>query len=195
MRSDVTIYFIRHGETDWNAQSRYQGQADIPMNAFGRAQARRNGEALRARLPDIASACYVASPLLRARETMEIVRGEIGLDPASYNLDDRLKELHYGHWQGIFAADLPVIDAPGIKERTQDTFRWRPHGGESYADLMARAVAWLDGVASDTVVAAHGGVSRVLRGHLYGIEPALVPELAVPQDRVLLLRRDGMEWL
>ncbi len=75
MRADVTIYFIRHGETDWNAQSRYQGQADVPMNETGRAQARRNGEALRALLPASAAAAYVASPLLRARETMEIVRG------------------------------------------------------------------------------------------------------------------------
>ncbi len=195
MRADVTIYFVRHGETDWNAQSRYQGQADIPMNAVGRVQARRNGEALRTLLPRLAGAHYVASPLLRARETMEIVRGAMGLDPAAYALDDRLKELHYGHWQGVFAADLHGVDAAGMIERAQDTFRWRPRGGESYADLMARSVAWLNDVAGDTVVAAHGGVSRVLRGHLYGLEPALIPELAVPQDRILVLRRDGMSWL
>lgn len=195
MRSDVTIYFIRHGETDWNAQSRYQGQADIPMNALGRDQARRNGKALRALLPGIAEARFVASPLLRARETMQIVRAELGLDPAAYALDDRLKELHYGHWQGVFATDLPHVDAAGVEQRAQDTFRWRPQGGESYADLMARSVAWLDDVPGDTVVAAHGGVSRVLRGHLYGLDTALVPELPVPQDRILLLRRDGIEWL
>lgn len=195
MRADVTIYFIRHGETDWNAQSRYQGQADIPMNEVGRAQAQRNGEALRALLPDIAECSYVASPLLRARETMEIVRGAMGLEPAAYALDERLKELHYGHWQGIFATDLPAIDAPGIAARSRDTFRWRPQGGESYEDLMARSVAWLAGVARDTVVAAHGGVSRVLRGHLYGLDQSAVPELAVPQDKVLVLRRDGMHWL
>ena len=72
MRADVTIYFIRHGETDWNAQARYQGQADVPMNETGRTQARRNGETLRRLLPDIASADFVASPLARARETMRI---------------------------------------------------------------------------------------------------------------------------
>ena len=79
MRPDVTIYFIRHGETEWNAEARYQGQADIPMNARGRAQANRNGESLRPLLPAIATADYVASPLPRARETMEIVRGVMGL--------------------------------------------------------------------------------------------------------------------
>jgi broad specificity phosphatase PhoE len=195
MRDDVTIYFIRHGETDWNVQSRYQGQADVPMNDNGRAQARRNGEALRALLPEIAGARYVASPLARTRETMEIARGALGLDRGAYEIDDRLKEIHYGHWQGIFAADLPGVDAAGVAERETDTFRWRPRGGESYADLMVRSVAWLNDVDADTVVAAHGGVSRVLRGHLYGIDSALVPELPVPQDRILVLRRDGMHWL
>jgi probable phosphoglycerate mutase len=195
MRADLTIYFVRHGETDWNAQSRYQGQADVPMNDLGRRQARRNGDALRALLPHIAHCRYVASPLLRARETMEIVRGAMGLDPRAYALDDRLKEIHYGDWQGIFAADLPGIDAAGLQARSRDTFRWRPQGGESYEDLMSRAVAWLGDVTDDTVVAAHGGISRVLRGHMYRCEPASVPDLPVPQDQVLVLRRDGMEWL
>ena len=195
MRTGVTIYFIRHGETDWNAQSRYQGQADVPMNETGRAQARRNGEALRALVPEIGGVHYVASPLLRARETMEILRTEMGLEPRDYALDERLKEIHYGHWQGIFANDLPQIDAPGIAERSRDTFRWRPKGGESYEDLMVRSVDWLGDVTADTVVAGHGGVSRVLRGHLYGLDAALVPELPVPQDRILVLRRDGMEWI
>jgi probable phosphoglycerate mutase len=195
MRAGVTIYFIRHGETDWNAQSRYQGQADVPMNETGRAQARRNGEALKALLPAIAEHSYVASPLARARDTMEIARAAMGLDPSAYTLDDRLKEIHYGHWQGTFAADLPEVDAAGVQARALDTFRWRPRGGESYQDLMARAVAWLGEVDRDTVVSAHGGISRVLRGHLYGVDPAEIPQLPVPQDRVLILRREGMEWL
>jgi broad specificity phosphatase PhoE len=195
MRTDITIYFIRHGETDWNAQSRYQGQADVPMNENGRAQARRNGEALRARLPGIAHYTYVASPLLRARETMEIVRGAMGLEPRAYAIDERLKEIHYGHWQGILAEDLPGVDAPGLEERALDTFRWRPRGGESYEDLMVRSVGWLRDLTGDTVVAGHGGISRVLRGHLYKLDSATVPELAVPQDRILVLRRDSMDWL
>jgi len=60
---------------------------------------------------------------------------------------------------------------------------------------MVRSVDWLGDVLHDTVVAAHGGISRVLRGYLYGLDAAEVPELAVPQDRVLILRRDGMDWL
>lgn len=195
MRAGVTIYFIRHGETGWNAQSRYQGQADIPMNATGRVQARRNGEVLRGLLPAIARCRFIASPLSRARATMEIVRTAMGLPPRDYDLDDRLKEINYGAWQGVFAADLPTVDPQGLAARAKNAFHWRPEGGESYADLMARAVDWLEEIEEDAVVAAHGGISRVLRGHLYGIDTAAVPELPVPQDRILVLRRDGMEWL
>ncbi len=195
MRADVTIYFIRHGETDWNAQMRYQGQADIAMNETGRAQARRNGEALRTLLPDIAAADFVSSPLGRSRETMQIVREILGLAPDDFSVDDRLTEAHYGSWQGTLLSDLPNLDAEGIEARTRDPFRWRPRGGESYEDLMARAVPWLDSIKRDTVVVSHGGVSRVLRGHILGLEPTTVPGLDVPQDRILVLRRDGIDWL
>lgn len=195
MRPDVTIYFIRHGETDWNAQSRYQGQADIPINEKGRAQAKRNGERLRRLLPRIAEVDYIASPLGRARETMQIVRTELGLDPSDFHLEDRLKEVHYGDWQGTLLSDLSDIDAEGLKARADDPFRWRPPGGESYQDLMARTVPWLLEMERDAVVVSHGGVSRVLRGHLLKLEPSEVPLLDVPQDRVLILRRDAIDWL
>jgi len=195
MRADVTIYFIRHGETDWNAEARYQGQADVPMNEKGRAQAQRNGEALRPFLPGIARADFVASPLQRACETMEIVRAALGLDPKEFRIDARLKEAHYGDWQGTLATDLPNLDAEGMRARTRDPFRWRPQGGESYEDLMARTLPWLEAIARDTVVVSHGGVSRVLRGHILGLDLKSVPRLDVPQDRVLVLRHGGAEWL
>ncbi len=195
MHADATIYFIRHGETDWNAEERYQGQADIALNDRGRAQAKRNGEALRALLPRIAEADFVASPMHRARETMAIVRAALGLEPETFRIDERLKEAHYGDWQGTLLADLPRVDAQGIAARSRDPFRWRPKGGESYQDLMARTVPWLNGVTRDSVVVSHGGVSRVLRGHILGLDVATVPGLEVPQDRVLVLRRDGIDWL
>ena len=75
LKPGVTLYFVRHGETDWNAAKRYQGRRDIPLNATGRAQARRNGRVLADLLGSRAAALdHVASPLRRARETMEILR-------------------------------------------------------------------------------------------------------------------------
>lgn len=195
MRAGVTLYFIRHGETHWNAEARYQGQADVPMNDTGRAQARRNGEALRPFLPDLAQADFLASPLERARETMVIVRDALGLVPGDFQIDDRLMEAHYGFWQGTLATDLPNVDADGLAARMKDPYRWRPQGGESYEDLMARTRAWLEGVERDCVVVSHGGVSRTLRGHVLGLDVATVPLLDMPQDRVLILRRGASEWV
>jgi broad specificity phosphatase PhoE len=80
MLSNVTIYFIRHGETDWNKIQRYQGQTDIPLNDTGRAQAARNGRVLGEVIgAGKAQVDFVASPLERATETMEIVRANMGL--------------------------------------------------------------------------------------------------------------------
>lgn len=191
----ATIYLIRHGETDWNRDRRYQGQRDIPLNDKGRTQAKRNGTVLRALLPDIATADFVSSPLGRARETMELVRRELGLPPERYAIDDRIKELNYGHWEGMLQDDLALIDPHGLAKRSVDPFRWRPDNGESYADLLARVVEWQAGVSRDTVVASHGGVSRCLRAHLLGLDPSLIPDLESPQDRVLVITAGEMSWL
>jgi broad specificity phosphatase PhoE len=195
MRDTVTLYIIRHGETDWNAELRYQGQRDVPLNDKGRSQAQRNGRALASLMPRIGSADFVSSPLGRARDTMRIVRRELGLDPQEFQLDARLQELSYGAWEGQLQSTLAEVDPQGWSERLKDPFRWRPAGGESYADLQERIAHWVDGLERDTVAASHGGVSRCLRGHVLGLDPLTVPELESPQDRILVLTRQGMRWL
>ncbi len=195
MQHGITVYCIRHGQTDWNAQSRYQGQADIAINEIGREQARRNGEALRAFLPGIAAAHFVSSPLSRARETMRIVRGTLGLAANEYATDERLLEVHYGAWQGQLLETLKKSDAEALAARRADPFRFRPPGGESYADLMKRTRDWLTTLTRDTVVATHGGITRTLRAHLLDLDPDKILELEVPQDRVLILNRGKMKWL
>ena len=108
LKPGVTLYFVRHGETDWNRAQRYQGQKDIPLNALGRSQAVGNGRTLVGTLGAAAAAIdYVASPLLRARETMELMRAELGLPALGYRTDDRLREIHYGYWEGELWHELP----------------------------------------------------------------------------------------
>lgn len=195
MQKGIIVYCIRHGQTDWNAQSRYQGQEDIAINEFGREQARRNGEALRAFLPKIAAAHFVSSPLSRARETMRIIRQSLGLAVEEYATDDRLLEVHYGAWQGQLLETLKSTDAEALAARRADPFHFRPPGGESYSDLLQRTCDWLSTLKGDTVVATHGGITRTLRAHLLGLDPGKILDLEVPQDRVLIIREGEMRWL
>ena len=195
LRKDVTVYFVRHGETDWNAAYRYQGQRDIPLNDKGRGQARRTGETLLLTLGDLKRLDYVSSPLSRARETMQIMRRVMGLPEHDFRFDNLLKEVHYGNWEGRLASDLEIQDPEGVAARNRDPYGWRPIGGESYADMMIRTDAWLSSITRDTIVTSHGGVSRTVRGRVLDLPSAEILRLEVPQDRVLVLRDGTMRWL
>lgn len=196
LKPGVTLYYVRHGETDWNRAQRYQGQRDIPLNATGRGQAQRNGRTLVAALgATVATIDYVASPLHRARETMEIMRRELAIPVDGYRIDPRLSEVHYGHWEGEFWNELHLRDPAGFAAREADKWSWRPRGGESYRDLSGRVAGWLAGVERDAVVVAHGGVMRVLRGLILELEPAQMFALDVPQDKVLVVESGRAHWL
>jgi broad specificity phosphatase PhoE len=195
LKPGVTLYFVRHGETDWNAARRYQGRRDIPLNATGRAQARRNGRALADLVASRAATLdHVASPLGRARETMEIMRVELGLDPQGYRTDERLSEIDYGHWEGRLWTELAQTDPAGFAARQADTWSWQPIGGESYRMLSDRVSRWLADIQGDTVVASHGGVSKALRGLVLQLTSAEIPHLDVPQDKVLLVSAGSIDW-
>jgi probable phosphoglycerate mutase len=162
-----TIYFIRHGETDWNAEARLQGQRDVPLNDRGRVQAEAAAAQLAALVPDPVALHYVASPLGRTRETMERLRAALGLDAAAYQVDDRLKELTFGGWEGLTWKEVRARDPRGAAARERDKWGFVPPGGESYADLLQRIAPVFDAMVSDTVVVSHGGVARAalaLRG-------------------------------
>jgi probable phosphoglycerate mutase len=160
------LYYVRHGETDFNVEARLQGRRDTVLNARGREQAKESGELLRDLFArdhrEPSDFDYVASPLKRARETMEILRATLGLDPQTYRIDDRLMEISYGDWEGL---TLPEIEArtPGIlAERERDKWDFAPPGGESYRTLSNRINEWYASLTRDTVVAAHGGGVRAL---------------------------------
>jgi broad specificity phosphatase PhoE len=168
------LYYVRHGQTDWNRERRLQGQHDIPLNALGRMQAIQCGAILReifareGRRPD--GFDYFASPLGRARVSMELLRAELGLNPQAYRTDVRLLEMSFGRWEGYTAAELEINEAEAIAARERDKWNFALPGGESYARLLTRVRGWYETVARDTVVSAHGGVARALIAHL-GILP------------------------
>jgi broad specificity phosphatase PhoE len=170
------LYFVRHGETDWNRERRLQGQHDIPLNPLGRTQAQRCGALLRELLAKGGLAFsdydYVASPLGRARETMEIMRGVMGLDPSAYRTDARLMEMSFGRWEGFTYAELQAREAQALAARERDKWGFVLPGGESYAQLEKRVQVWYEGIACATVVSAHGGVCRALMALLEVVQPS-----------------------
>jgi broad specificity phosphatase PhoE len=168
------LYFVRHGETDWNAERRLQGQRDVPLNALGRKQAVRCGELLRDLLAVSGATpqqfAFTSSPLSRASETMEILRTGLGVAPADYAIDARLAELSFGRWEGLTYKEVRALDRSVLATRERDKWNFQPPGGESYAQLLVRVREWHDSVLGDAVVTAHGGVARVLLV-LYGLKP------------------------
>ncbi len=190
-----TIYFLHHGQTDWNVAFRLQGQKDIPINATGREQAARNGKALANLLDDPSRFRYIASPLGRTRETMNIVRRELGLPLHGYEVDDRIKEISFGHWETHTFDELRETVSDEVGKRYADKWNFAAPQGESYQMLLNRVNSWLPYVTEDSVVVCHGGVLRVLEHHLNGTPVEDVVNLTIPQDRIY--KWDGVraDWV
>jgi probable phosphoglycerate mutase len=173
------LYFIRHGETDWNAARRLQGRNDVPLNALGRRQAAQCGELLGKLFAASGTSAqdfsFTSSPLSRARETMDILRVGLGLPPKGYATDPRLAELSFGSWEGLTYKEVRDRDRSILAKRDRDKWNFQPPGGESYAQLLVRVREWHDGVSGDAVITAHGGVARAFLV-LYGVKsPAEAP--------------------
>ena len=188
------IYLVRHGLTQWNVEQRLQGRKDIPLNEQGRAQAVHCGEILRqlfdrdaaepARLP------YVSSPLIRARETMELMRSALGLEPSCYEIDARLAEISFGDWEGLTYADILTRKKHLIVEREKDKWEFLPPRGESYAQLARRVAAWYAQLHANTVIAAHGGTARALVALLAIVPPEEAPHYPIDQGVVYVFAED-----
>ena len=191
-----TVYYIRHGETDWNAAGRLQGHRDIPLNAKGRDQAAHCGNVLRDLLAreggDPANLDFVSSPLGRATETMELLRPALGLAGDGYRIEPRLIELSFGEWEGSTIALLHQNDPVRISQREHDKWHFVPPGGESYEMVSARMRDWYDSLKRDTVATAHGGTARGLMACLGIAKPAVAPLIDIIQGEVYVFQGDKL---
>lgn len=191
------VYFVRHGQTDWNAEARLQGQAENDLNAVGRRQADDNGRTLGRLIGDPSSFDFIASPMLRTRHTMERVRKAMGLPETGYATDPRLVEVNFGDWQGFTFAELERSDPGANARREADKWAFVPPGeaAESYAMLAERVRPWFENLARPTVCVTHGGVMRtifVLTGQLDGLGASA---LEIRQDRILKFEAGALDWL
>ena len=194
LRPDVSLYFIRHGQTDWNAELRLQGQRDIPINETGRAQAARNGRKLSETITQPDHYDFVASPLSRTRETMEILRQEMRLPPQGFRTDPILKEMNYGTWEGFTMNELSAKAPDAVEARSADKWNSNAHDGESYSMLSDRALKWLQSVDRDSVIVSHGAFSRCVRGHILRLEQNEILDLDVPQNSFFSIRQGQIDW-
>lgn len=184
----MILYFIRHGETDWNASGRLQGQMDIPLNDKGRVQAIESAAILQ-RLTPVSDLDYWASPLTRTRETMERLREALGLHPPFYKTDNRLKELTFGEWEGFTLAEAKLNNPSLALERERDKWHTKPPKGESYEDVANRLIPWLNLLTRDSVVVSHGGVGRALLHLVTGLAKHQAAEIFIKQGVVYQIKK------
>jgi broad specificity phosphatase PhoE len=190
------IYYIRHGETAWNAQGRFQGTQDIPLNDLGRSQAVAAGAILGdvlagdGRKPS--SLPFVTSPLGRARTTMELLRDAMKLPPADYSVDARLREIAYGQWEGLTLSEMKLDDAATFARRDLDKWSVAAPSGESYASVVLRMRDWFDSLVTDTVAVAHGGTMRALMVTLGVATPLEAADTPIGQGVVYVFSDGGL---
>ncbi len=156
------FWFLRHGETDWNARGWSQGNVDIPLNPVGVAQAHTAAELLRNR--GIRS--VVSSPLSRAEDTARAAAAALGLE---VELEDGLREVSFGVQEGQPMAQWFDDWVAG---------HFTPEGAETFASLRTRAVAAVNRAlerAAPVLVVAHGALFRALRA-----EMRLAPNIRTP---------------
>jgi broad specificity phosphatase PhoE len=192
-----TIYYIRHGETSWNAEGRLQGTQDVPLNDLGRTQAAKAGGILADLFArdgrDKAQLAFVASPLGRARTTMDLVREVLDLPLDGYAIDDRLREIGYGRWEGSTLAEMQAQDPELFAQRQTEKWTMSPPGGETYAAVQLRMQDWYNSLQDDIVAVAHGGTARALMVALGFETPLSAADLPIEQGAVYVFGEAGLQ--
>ena len=161
------IYFVRHGQSEWNAMQRFQGQRNSDLSGLGRCQADQGGRLL----ARFGIQALFASPLDRARQTAEIINRHLGL-PVVY--DERIKEWDCGDWSGHLRAEVLEGWPEEWAARQADMFHYRGPGCENYPDMFARArpfVAELERHDAEHIaVVSHGMIGKVMIAILLGLD-------------------------
>ena len=182
----MEIVFVRHGESEWNATSRMQGQLESDLTERGREQTEINARVL----ASLGIEALYCSPLARARQSAAIINRELDL-PIRY--DARLKEWDCGDWSGELYADVETKWAKDWAAYLADRFYYRGPNCENYPDMIARIRPFLDELQRDSArriaVVSHGMIGRVMVSTLLGYDEEATLAFHQPNDvlyRVLL---------
>jgi broad specificity phosphatase PhoE len=163
------LFFVRHGQTEWNAAARMQGQWNSDLNDLGRAQADVNGRLL----AGLDIQMLFASPLDRTRQTAQIVNRHLDV-PVAY--DDRIKEWDCGDWSGYLYAEVKAKWADEWAALEADRFHYRGPNCENYPDMIRRSTPFLEEIqahaARNIAIVSHGMIGRVMVSTLLGFDAA-----------------------
>jgi broad specificity phosphatase PhoE len=179
-----TIYLLRHGETEYNTQGRYQGELDSPLTEAGIHQVQQNALMLKSLIGDPNEWKIVSSPLGRAMQSTEIICETIGFDLKNVKKDDRLTEVAVGQWAGLTTKEIES-SWPNLFHNT-DVYNWyfnAPHG-EAYDSVVSRLSAWLEDIQHipKVIAISHGLTGRILRGVYADLKKEDALKLEVSQD-------------
>jgi broad specificity phosphatase PhoE len=182
------IYFVRHGQSEWNAVSRMQGQLDSNLTEAGRRQAEVTGRLL----ATLDIEAIFSSPLDRARQTAEIIQRDVAVDIVC---EPRIKEWDCGDWSGHLYVDVQRRWPTEWAALEADRFHYRGPGCENYVDMIDRAQPFLDELlatpAERVAIVSHGMIGRVMIGILMGHSEAEMLSFHQPNDTVYRVSIDG----
>lgn len=181
------LYFVRHGQTEWNAVRRMQGQWNSNLNELGRQQAKTNA--------DFLAGCsieyMVASPLDRTRQTADLIDDRLKL---GYQVDDRLKEWDCGDWSGEMWDTISDKWPAEFSAWQSDQFYYRGPGAENYPDMIARAQPFLSELMTTEftkiAIVSHGMIGRVMIGTLLSMSPEEMLSFSQSNDTVIRVTVD-----
>jgi probable phosphoglycerate mutase len=197
LRSGLTLYFARHGQTKANLEGRFQGRTlDTALTALGERQARAVGAIMRREVGELEKLRRISSPLLRARTTMSIALSTCGLPADAYTIEERIVEIDLGLWDGLTKAEARALDPAAYDAREADKWNVRDPGSrENYSDVAKRAEGWIGDLAADTFAISHGAFTRILRGLFAGMAWRQMSDLDEPQGCVFRVRGSDVERL
>lgn len=157
----TSLLLIRHGKTSWNAKKKLQGRRDMPLSDEGRLLLKNRS------IPDeFSNFHWVSSPLIRARETAEILGAQI------LSIKDDLIEMDWGTWEGRTIRDLRSELGPAMATIENKGLHMKPPGGESPFEVRARLANWLKSLKQPTIAVTHKGVIRALKSLAYNWDMA-----------------------
>ena len=188
-----TIYLLRHGQTEWNVEGRYQGQLDSPLTLKGRKQAESNALKLEKYLNQ-KEVKFFSSPLGRAKSTAYIIADKLKLKQTEVELVDAIKEFNYGIFEGNTKAFCKIKFAKEYEGREANKWTYILEGGESYEMVTNRLKAWLTTLHEEKVIViiAHEMINRALRGLYLNLEKEKTLTL-FQSNEILIKLENGIE--